>query len=292
MKNKPVWIRTRYPYNNKNIKKVKKIIYKNNLNSVCESAFCPNIFECFSKKIVTFMILGNICTRNCLFCKIKKGRTLAVDKKEPKNLANIVSKINLNHVVITSVTRDDLKDGGSTQFSKCIKEIRKIKKKIIIEILVPDFRSKSKIAIPIIEKSPPDIFAHNIETVPRLYSKIMPGSNYIRSLKLLKKFKIKNRKVFTKSSLILGLGETKDEIIEVMNDLKKSRVDILTLGQYLRPSKNQIEVDKYLSLEDFKFFKEKAIKIGFKSVNSGPFVRSSYMSNIEYKKIIYKLYDK
>ncbi|WP_343188380.1 lipoyl synthase [Buchnera aphidicola (Ceratoglyphina bambusae)] len=286
---KPKWIKTRFPINDIKIKKIKNILKKNNLYSVCEEALCPNIYECFGKKTLTFMILGDICTRKCAFCAVSKGRPKIIDVNEPKKIAKTVKKIKLKHVVITSVNRDDLKDGGANHFLECIKQLKKNSKKTIIEILVPDFKRCLNSAIEIISESPPNIFNHNIESVPRLYNKVRKGANYKNSIKLLKKFKIKNPNVLTKSGLMIGLGEKKSEIINVMKDLKKNKVNMITIGQYLQPSIYHTPVKKYFKIEEFEYYKNKAMEIGFDNAFCGPLVRSSYHSDLQAKKIIKKI---
>lgn len=274
--NKPNWLKIKLPTNTDQINKIKKIIKNQNLHTVCEEAACPNLPECFNRGTATFMILGAICTRRCPFCNVMSGRPKIIDKQEPEKLANTVIKMQLKHVVITSVNRDDLKDGGAQQFADCIYLIRKLDFKIKIEILVPDFRGCNKYALSILNKFPPDIFNHNIESVPRLYAKVRPGAKYDRSIKLLKNFNLINPKIPTKSGLMLGLGETKDEVIQVMKDLRKSSVSMLTIGQYLRPTPQHLPVVRYVHPEEFSYFKQIAINLGFTSAMCGPFVRSSY----------------
>ncbi|QJC36790.1 lipoyl synthase [Enterobacteriaceae endosymbiont of Donacia vulgaris] len=275
---KPNWIKIKFSIKNINkIKKIKSILKKNKLYSVCEEASCPNLIECFGKKQLTFMILGNICTRNCPYCDVIHGRPkIKYDENEASNLANIIFKMQLKYVVITSVNRDDLHDGGASQFVKCIKKIRKKNSNIRIEILVPDFKNCIEKALKIFSKSLPNVFNHNIETVQRLYYKIRPSGNYQKSLILLKKFKNLFPNILTKSGLMVGLGETKEELFNTIKDLKYSKVDILTIGQYLQPSKHHIPVYQYISLNEFAQIQKKAKKIGFKKVICGPFIRSSY----------------
>lgn len=283
---KPNWIKIKISKNQKDIEKLKKIIKQNQLNTVCEEASCPNIQQCFSKKTATFMILGSICTRKCPFCDVSHGRPNPIDTNEPKKLAKIIKKMKLKYVVITSVDRDDLHDGGAQHFANSIKLIREKNKNIKIEILVPDFRSCHKKAINILTSTPPDVFNHNIETVPRIYRKVKPGAKYKMSLKLLKNFKIKNPKIPTKSGLLLGVGETNEEIIQVMHDLIKNGVTMITLGQYLQPSKKHLPVERYVSIEEFKKMEKIAKKIGFQNAFCGPLIRSSYLADIQSKKII------
>ncbi|QJC36378.1 lipoyl synthase [Enterobacteriaceae endosymbiont of Donacia simplex] len=275
---KPNWIKIKFSIKHVNkIKKIKSILKKNKLYSVCEEASCPNLIECFGKGQLTFMILGNICTRNCPYCDVIHGRPkIKYNKNEASNLANIIFKMKLKYVVITSVNRDDLHDGGANQFIECIKKIRKKNSNIKIEILVPDFKNCMEKALNIFSYSLPDVFNHNIETVQRLYYKIRPSGKYKKSLMLLKKFKNLFPNILTKSGLMVGLGETRKELFNTIKDLKYSQVDILTIGQYLQPSKNHIPVYKYISLNEFAQIQKEAKKLGFKKVICGPFIRSSY----------------
>lgn len=279
---KPNWIKIKLPIRLNNFHYLKKKLKNKFLHSVCEEALCPNIHECFNNKTATFMILGNICTRKCPFCAISHGRPNFIDHQEPINLSKTVFHMNINYVVITSVARDDLKDGGAIQFYHCIKLLR-VKKYIKIEILVPDFRNSLKYSVHIISKNPPDVFNHNIENVPRLYKNIRPGANYSKSLKLLNYFKQLNPNVLTKSGLMLGLGETKREIIQVFRDLRSNGVDMLTLGQYLQPSIHHVPVQQYVHPEQFQYFKNEALSMGFKHAFCGPLVRSSYHANLQIK---------
>jgi lipoic acid synthetase len=272
---KPSWIKMQLPVTEE-YKKLKRLIQKNNLNSVCEEASCPNIGECFSHGIATFMILGDICTRRCPFCDVAHGRPESVDENEPKHLAEAISKLGLKYVVITSVDRDDLRDGGAQHFADCIKTIREQNPSIKIEILVPDFRGRMDKAIDILITQPPDVLNHNLETIPRLYKHVRPGSDYQHSLNLLKDFKGKFPEIPTKSGLMLGLGESYEEIIEVLEDLKKHQVDMVTMGQYLQPTIHHLPVERYLNLDEFESLRQDALKMGFQSVASAPMVRSSY----------------
>ncbi|WP_343126706.1 lipoyl synthase [Buchnera aphidicola] len=281
---KPYWLKINFPTDSKNFCNIKNILRKNNLNTVCEEAHCPNIFECFHSGTATFMILGSICTRKCPFCAVSKGRANFVDLDEPKKLALVISKLNLKHVVITSVTRDDLRDKGVMHFCRCIQEIRK-KNNVTIEILVPDFRGVLKIVLKRFKKNLPDVFNHNIENVPRLYSKIRPGANYQDSLKLLYNFHKKFPTVYIKSGLMVGLGENLKEILEVLKDLRSVGVSMLTIGQYLQPSKYHLPVKKYFTPSEFKKLKSIAISLGFSNVFSGVFVRSSYHAETQTKNI-------
>ncbi|WP_080872119.1 lipoyl synthase [bacterium endosymbiont of Pedicinus badii] len=273
---RPDWIKIKLFSNFSNINFLKNEIQKNKLNSVCQEAKCPNLQECFSRKIATFMILGNICTRKCKFCSVSKGKPNTVDEKEPIKLAKLIKKIKLQYVVITSVNRDDLKDGGANHFLKCIQKIRKYNSKVKIEILVPDFRNCAKKAIKIFGKNLPNVFNHNIESIPRIHKIVKPDSNYENSINLLKDFKKQYPKIPTKSGIMVGMGETKEELYSVFLDLFRVGVEILTIGQYLPPEKNSFPVYKYLRDEDFIEIKKQALFIGFKHVYSGTFIRSSY----------------
>ena len=274
---KPSWIKMKLPNSDK-FHEVSRLLKENQLNTVCEEASCPNIGECYSHGTATFMILGDICTRRCPFCDVASGIPLDPDKNEPFKLGQVISKLKLQYVVLTSVDRDDLKDGGAYHFKECMKEIRKKNNKIKIEILVPDFRGNGKIekALELLSEEPPNIFNHNLETIPRLYKRARPGAKYYHSLLLLKEFKKKIPLVPTKSGLMLGLGETNEEILEVMKDLREHDVDMLTLGQYLQPTPYHLPVERYVSPVDFNNLKKEAEKLGFAKVVSGPMVRSSY----------------
>ena len=284
---KPSWIKMKLPNSDK-FHKVSQLLKENELVTVCEEASCPNIGECYSQGTATFMILGEICTRRCPFCDVASGIPLEPDVNEPVKLALTIAKLELNYVVITSVDRDDMVDGGANHFSECIKEIRKSNANIKIEILVPDFRGKGKIkkALEILCKYPPNIFNHNLETIPRLYKRARPGARYEHSLSLLKDFKNQMPLVPTKSGLMLGLGETNKEILEVMEDLRRHGVDMLTLGQYLQPTPYHLPVERYVPLIDFTNLKKEAEKLGFTSVSSGPMVRSSYHADTQSKDLI------
>jgi len=274
---KPSWIKMKLPNSDK-FHEVNRLLKDNQLNTVCEEASCPNIGECYSRGTATFMILGEICTRRCPFCDVASGTPLSPDENEPIKLSLTIAKLKLNYIVITSVDRDDLEDGGARHFSECIKEIRKNNNNIKIEILVPDFRGKGKIekALEILFEQPPNVFNHNLETIPRLYKRARPGARYEHSLSLLKNFKKKMPLVPTKSGLMLGLGESNEEILEVMKDLRDHDVDMLTLGQYLQPTPYHLPVERYVTPIDFDNLKKEAALLGFTSVASGPMVRSSY----------------
>ena len=271
---KPSWLRVRVS-SSKKFRKTKEILSKSNIVTVCEEANCPNISECWQKNHATFMIMGDTCTRACAFCNVKTGIPDKLDPFEPFRVSRAVKEMKLNHVVITSVDRDDLSDGGAIHFSKTIKAIRKSSPNTTIEILTPDFLRKEN-AVDVILEEEPDVFNHNLETVPSLYLSIRPGARYFNSLKLLDNVKSKNPNIFTKSGLMLGLGEKKNEIMQVMDDLRAANVDFLTLGQYLQPTKKHAAVEKYLSPEEFENYKIIAESKGFLMVSSSPLTRSSH----------------
>lgn len=282
MLRKPDWIRVRVPATPK-IDEIKKKLRKHNLHSVCEEASCPNLGECFGGGTATFMIMGDICTRRCPFCDVAHGRPNPLETNEPEELAIAIADMALNYVVITSVDRDDLRDGGATHFANCITEIRARCKDIQIEVLVPDFRGRKEVAVDILKDSPPDVFNHNLETVPSLYKKVRPGSDYDYSLKLLKAYKAVAPNVLTKSGLMLGIGETLEEVEQVMRDLREHDVDMLTLGQYLQPSKDHLALVRYVRPEEFDELARLGKELGFKHVASGPLVRSSYHADKQAK---------
>ncbi len=277
---KPEWIKIKVKHDPK-VAEVKQLLRQYKLHSVCEEASCPNLNECFSHGTATFMIMGDICTRRCAFCDVAHGKPRQLDLDEPKNLATALSHLNLKYIVITSVDRDDLSDTGASHFANCIKEIREHCPSTKIEILVPDFRNKLDIAVPILTATPPDVFNHNIETTERLYKKIRPGSVYAGSLTLLKLFKEANPNVPTKSGLMVGLGEELDEVKQVISDLRAHNVDMVTIGQYLQPSKHHAPVKKYYTADEFDEIKTFAVKLGFSNVASGTFVRSSYHADLQ-----------
>jgi len=277
MQNLPHWLKKDIPKVNL-IKQRSSLLRKYNLHSVCVSAHCPNTGECFSKNALTFMILGNICTRNCRFCAVEKGEPLALDIKEPENIACTVKDLNLDYVVITSVTRDDLSDSGALQFARTIRKIRENNPDAKIEVLIPDFKGNEE-SLKILAEANPNVIGHNLETVSRLYEKARPTADYDRSLKLLKTIKELDSFIFTKSAILLGMGENKEEVIQTMKDLRKVNCDILTVGQYLSPSENHLEVKEYISPEKFAEYKDIGLSLGFKAVSSGPFVRSSYKAD-------------
>lgn len=272
---KPDWIRIRLTHIDK-VNQLKEKLRQNKLVTVCEEASCPNLHECFAKGTATFMVMGEKCTRRCAFCDVGHGRPDPLDLQEPSNLANTIADMGLNYVVITSVDRDDLRDGGAAHFAACIKETRAKNPNIKIEILVPDFRGRMEKALDILETEAPDIFNHNIETVPRLYKAIRPGSDYAWSLKLLKEYKARQPQIPTKSGIMLGLGEEDDEVIAVMKDLRAHDVDMITIGQYLQPSLYHAPVTRYVTPEKFAELGRLATEMGFKQAASGPMVRSSY----------------
>lgn len=279
-KKKPSWIRIKAPVNKK-VSNLKDLFRKHNLHTVCEEANCPNLTECFNKGTATFMIMGDLCTRRCTFCDVAHGRPKPLDKNEPINLAKTLSHMNLKYIVITSVDRDDLRDGGAKHFADCINKIKEYCGEIIIEILVPDFRGRMDIALDNLSLGLPDVFNHNLETVPRLYKAVRPGSDYFWSLELIQKFKQRFSNIPTKSGIMLGLGETNDEIKEVLRDLKKYNCDRITLGQYLQPSKYHSPVDRYVTPEEFEELGNYARSLGFENVASGPLVRSSYHADLQ-----------
>ncbi len=279
---KPDWIRVRIPASSE-VGRIKSILRTRKLASVCEEASCPNISECFSHGTATFMIMGEICTRRCPFCDVAHGKPLALDKNEPLQLAEAVAEMKLKYVVVTSVDRDDLKDSGAGHFAECITELRTLNPETRVEVLVPDFRGRMEIALEIISDAPPDVFNHNLETVPRLYKKARPGADYQWSLSLLKRYKQLKPSVLTKSGLMLGLGETLDEVREVMTDLRAHDVDMVTLGQYLQPSRDHLALDRYVHPDEFAELAEDAKAMGFSHVASGPLVRSSYHADLQAK---------
>ena len=281
IKKKPEWIRSKI-VDSQVFFQTKQVVNQNNLVTVCQEANCPNITECWSKKHATFMIMGDTCTRACAFCDVKTGKPTDLDSFEPAKISNAVKNLNLKHVVITSVDRDDLDDGGAEHFAKTINAIRKISPETTIEILTPDFLKKEN-ALGILLKDCPDVFNHNLETVPRLYLSIRPGARYFNSLRLLNEVKDKNPNIFTKSGLMLGLGEEKNEIMQVMDDLRAAKVDFLTLGQYLQPTKKHAPVVKYVTPDEFESYKIIAESKGFLMVSSSPLTRSSHHAEEDFK---------
>ena len=272
---KPDWIRVKAA-NSPRFQEIKRILRENNLHSVCEEASCPNIGECFSKGTATFMIMGDLCTRRCPFCDVAHGRPKPLDQDEPRHLGETIAALRLKYVVITSVDRDDLRDGGSQHFVDCIRAVRELSPETKIEILTPDFRGRLDRALGILNTCPPDVMNHNLETVPRLYKQARPGSDYHHSLKLLKDFKAAHPAIPTKSGLMLGLGETDEEILAVLRDLRDHNVDMLTLGQYLQPSPHHHPVMRFVPPDGFTAFEHEAMAMGFAHAACGPMVRSSY----------------
>ncbi|AZG74458.1 lipoyl synthase [Shewanella livingstonensis] len=281
MLRKPDWLRVKLPSSNQRILEIKAALRKNGLHSVCEEASCPNLAECFNHGTATFMILGAICTRRCPFCDVAHGRPLKADADEPKKLAQTIKDMKLKYVVITSVDRDDLRDGGAQHFADCIREIRLLNPEIKIETLVPDFRGRIDAALDILATEPPDVFNHNLETAPAHYRKARPGANYQWSLDLLKRFKERHPTIPTKSGLMMGLGETNEEIADVLRDLRAHNVEMLTLGQYLQPSKFHLPVERYVPPAEFDELKALADKLGFTHAACGPLVRSSYHADLQ-----------
>jgi lipoyl synthase len=272
---KPEWIRVRAG-GGERFAEVKRILREAKLHTVCEEASCPNIGECFGQGTATFMIMGDLCTRRCPFCDVAHGRPQPLDADEPRHLAETIAAMKLSYVVITSVDRDDLRDGGAGHFVECIRAVRALSPATRIEILTPDFRGRADRALGILAEAPPDVMNHNLETVPRLYAQARPGSDYAHSLALLRDFKATHPRVPTKSGLMVGLGETNDEILEVMRDLRAHGVEMLTLGQYLQPSRHHLPVARYAHPDEFRMFEAEAARMGFANAACGPMVRSSY----------------
>ena len=277
---KPHWIRARAPTDARVIQ-LKTLLREHRLHTVCEEASCPNLGECFAHGTATFMIMGNLCTRNCPFCDVAHGRPQPLDANEPENLARTIRLMDLKYVVITSVDRDDLADGGAAHFAACIRAVRREVPGITIEILTPDFRRCTDIALDILQAAPPDVFNHNLETVPRLYRHVRPGAVYAESLDLIRCFKSRHGNVPTKSGLMLGLGEDLDEVKQVLQDLRAHDCDMLTLGQYLQPSQQHLPVERYVHPDEFTLLGEYARSLGFRNVASGPMVRSSYHADLQ-----------
>jgi lipoic acid synthetase len=281
LKKKPDWIRSKIT-DSQIFFKTKEIVNMNKLNTVCQEANCPNITECWSKKHATFMIMGDTCTRGCAFCDVKTGKPSSLDPMEPFKISIAVKELQLKHVVITSVDRDDLEDGGANHFREVIAEVKKINTETTVEVLTPDFLKKENAYEKVLEASP-DVFNHNIETVPSLYLKVRPGSRYFTSVELLKLVKKKKPSIFTKSGIMVGLGEKKNEILQVMDDLRMAEVDFLTIGQYLQPSTKHFPLDRYVHPDEFKELKNIAISKGFLLVSSTPLTRSSYHADADFK---------
>jgi lipoic acid synthetase len=282
---KPSWIRAKSP-GHPEVLRLKQVLREHKLHTVCEEASCPNIGECFGHGTATFMIMGDICTRRCPFCDVSHGKPLPLDENEPVNLAQTIKDMGLNYVVVTSVDRDDLKDGGAQHFVECIRKIREYSPDINIEILVPDFRGRRDRALEIMHQALPDVFNHNLETVPRLYKQARPGSDYQYSLELIREFKLAHPSIPTKSGLMVGLGEETEEIEQVMQDLRDHHCDMLTVGQYLQPSLSHLPVKRYVHPDEFEHYRVLGEKMGFTHVASGPMVRSSYHADQQAKDVI------
>ncbi len=280
---KPRWIKAKLPSSKHigRVKELKAILRTQSLNTVCEEASCPNLGECFGNGTATFMVMGHICTRKCPFCDVTHGRPNPLEKEEPQLLSETIEAMKLNYVVITSVDRDDLRDGGAQHFLNCVKNIRQQTPKVTIETLVPDFKGRLSVALEILIQAPPDVLNHNLETVPRLYTEARPAASYQGSLDLLKRFKQMSPKTMTKSGLMVGLGETMEEILQVMQDLRKHHVQMLTVGQYLQPSDFHLAVKRYWTPDEFSEVKQKGIEMGFTHIASGPMVRSSYHADLQ-----------
>ncbi len=281
---KPDWIRVRIPASTE-VSRIKGILRQRKLASVCEEASCPNLGECFSHGTATFMIMGEICTRRCPFCDVSHGKPNPLDVDEPRHLAEAVAEMKLKYVVVTSVDRDDLIDSGAGHFAECIHQMRVHNPDTTIEVLVPDFRGRMEIALETLTNEPPDVFNHNLETVPRLYRKARPGADYEWSLNLLKRYKAANPNVRTKSGLMLGLGEEIEEVKAELRDMREHDIDMLTLGQYLQPSRDHLKVERFVHPDEFAMLKQYAEEIGFAQVASGPLVRSSYHADLQAKGI-------
>ncbi len=283
---KPRWIRASFP-GSPEVISLKKILRQNDLKTVCEEAACPNLGECFSKGTATFLVMGDICTRRCPFCDVAHGRPKPLDKNEPQHLAQTIQQMGLQYVVITSVNRDDLRDGGAEHIMQCVKATREANPGIKIEILTPDFRGRTrKNALHQLAQHPPDVFNHNLETVPRLYKQARPGADYVVSLKLLREVKTLMPNIPTKSGIMLGLGETTEEVIQSLTDMREYDIDMLTLGQYLQPSKHHLAVEKYYTPDEFEQLKTIAEELGFINVASGAMVRSSYHADLQAEKAV------
>ncbi|MGZ5595034.1 MAG: lipoyl synthase [Usitatibacter sp.] len=277
---KPEWIRVRAG-GGERFTEIKRILREASLHTVCEEASCPNIGECFGHGTATFMIMGSLCTRRCPFCDVAHGRPEPLDADEPRHLGETIAKMKLAYVVITSVDRDDLRDGGAGHFADCIRAVRSLSPATKIEILTPDFRGRLDRALEVLDAAPPDVMNHNLETVPRLYRQARPGSDYGHSLRLLRDFKARRPGVPTKSGVMVGLGETNEEILDVMRDLRAHGVDMLTLGQYLQPSKHHLSVARFAHPDEFRVFEAEALKMGFSNAACGPMVRSSYHADLQ-----------
>ncbi|MDH5359458.1 MAG: lipoyl synthase [Gammaproteobacteria bacterium] len=279
---KPKWIRAK-SHTGPEVARLKQVLREHKLNTVCEEAACPNLGECFQHGTATFMIMGEICTRRCPFCDVAHGRPEPLDNNEPVNLAHTIRDMQMRYVVITSVDRDDLRDGGAGHFSDCIEKIRELSPSTRIEVLTPDFRGRMEIALQEMARALPDVFNHNLETIPRLYKAARPGADYQWSLELLQRFKAAHPDIPTKSGLMVGLGENNEEILEVMRDMRAHGVDMLTIGQYLQPSQHHLVLQRYVTPEEFELFRSEGEKMGFSNIASGPMVRSSYHADLQDK---------
>jgi len=279
---KPKWIRAK-SHTGLEVARLKQVLREHKLNTVCEEAACPNLGECFQHGTATFMIMGEICTRRCPFCDVAHGRPEPLDVNEPLNLANTIRDMQMKYVVITSVDRDDLRDGGAGHFSDCIEKIRELSPQTRIEVLTPDFRGRMEVALEEMARALPDVFNHNLETIPRLYKAARPGADYQWSLELLQRFKAAHPHIPTKSGLMVGLGESNEEILEVMRDMRAHGVDMLTIGQYLQPSQHHLVLQRYVTPEEFERFRSEGEKMGFSNIASGPMVRSSYHADLQAK---------
>ncbi|WP_427834786.1 lipoyl synthase [Actinobacillus pleuropneumoniae] len=280
---KPSWMKIKLPAASAKIDSIKHGMRRHGLHSVCEEASCPNLHKCFNHGTATFMIMGAICTRRCPFCDVAHGKPLPLDPEEPRKVAETVQDMKLKYVVITSVDRDDLADRGAAHFAATVREIKALNPECKVEILVPDFRGRVEQAVEILKQNPPDVFNHNLENVPRLYREVRPGADYKWSLELLKIFKQEFPNIPTKSGLMVGLGETNEEILEVMQDLRDHGVTMLTIGQYLQPSRHHLKVERYVPPEEFDMFRSEAERMGFEHAACGPFVRSSYHADLQAK---------
>ena len=282
---KPKWIRAEFT-GTREVQRLKSILRENKLHTVCEEASCPNLGECFKSGTATFMIMGDICTRRCPFCDVGHGRPNPLDPAEPVNMAETIKAMGLKYVVITSVDRDDLRDGGAGHFVACIQETRRLNPAVRIEILTPDFRGRVDVALELLGQAPPDVFNHNLETVPRLYRQARPGADYDHSLDLLQRFRHRHPHVPTKSGLMLGLGETLEEVEAVMHDMREHGIEMLTIGQYLQPSAHHLPVQRYVTPQEFDALRVAGERMGFSSVASGPMVRSSYHADLQAKEVV------
>lgn len=280
---KPEWIKVKAPQS-KQYHETRELMRKQKLNTVCEEAACPNIGECWSKKHATVMILGSVCTRACAFCNIKTGRPDLLDPHEPDNLAVAVGEMGLNHVVITSVDRDDLPDGGAEHFARCIQRIRETSPGTTIEILTPDFMRKDG-ALEVVVAAKPDVFNHNIETVPSLYTRVRPGARYFHSLNLLRRVKELDPSIFTKSGIMVGLGEQKQEVLQVMDDMRSAEIDFMTIGQYLQPTPRHAGIDRFVTPDEFKYYERMGRAKGFLMISSSPLTRSSHHAGEDFEKL-------